>query len=214
MKTPSRTPKLTRRTSLISAGAIAGVLVAGTIAVGANIGILSAADDTELGSLSAAADLGLADGGTGGPTTKPAGATSTPTSTPVGTGASVPGSAQPQEFAVDAAGIVAVVPTAEGIRLGPVVANEGWRWSSSQSSPSAIDLTFTDGTRVLEFSASIASDGSITAAVVEPTGASTTSGTSGSTQPSGPEAGSGDDDSYEDDEDEDEEEHEGRDDDD
>ncbi len=48
---------LTSRTTLITAVAVAGVLIAGTAAVAANIGILNASNDSSIGSLSATDDL-------------------------------------------------------------------------------------------------------------------------------------------------------------
>ncbi len=45
---------MNKRTSFITAGAVTGVLLAGTAAVGANIGILNAADNGDVGQLSAA----------------------------------------------------------------------------------------------------------------------------------------------------------------
>ena len=46
-----------RKTAAITAASIAGVVLAGSAAVGANIGILDAADDTGLGTLSAEAAI-------------------------------------------------------------------------------------------------------------------------------------------------------------
>ncbi len=48
---------LTSRTTLITAVAVAGVLIAGTAAIAANIGILNASNDSSIGSLSATDDL-------------------------------------------------------------------------------------------------------------------------------------------------------------
>ena len=59
--TPGRTvafmKSLTSRTTLITAVAVAGVLIAGTAAIAANIGILNASNDSSIGSLSATDDL-------------------------------------------------------------------------------------------------------------------------------------------------------------
>lgn len=46
-----------RRTTLVTAGGIAAVIVAGAFAVGANMGILNASSDHEIGALAAAGDL-------------------------------------------------------------------------------------------------------------------------------------------------------------
>ena len=128
-----------RRTGLITAGAIAGVVVAGATAVAANVGILSAADDSEIGSLSAAGDLVA------------------PTETQVvdvyvddPPGTVAPSSQPPNdtyEFAVDSAGTVSVITTADGIRLGDVAANPGWKWSLAQGNATTLTASFTSGAR-------------------------------------------------------------------
>jgi hypothetical protein len=97
--------------------------------------------------------------------------------------------------------MVTILETADGVRLGDVVANPGWTWSSAQADASALTVSFTDGTRALEFSASSGPDGEITAAVNEPIVAAVANGS----QDHGVD---GDDDEHE------HEEHEGADDDD
>jgi hypothetical protein len=200
MSLPHEKIKFFGRTSLITAVAIAGVVVAGAVAVGANIGILNAADDSDIGNLSAAGDLIPAD------TQVVDVYLDEPTSPTTATTLSTQDAAVAQEFAVDAAGTVAVVPTPGGLRLGDVVANPGWAWSLAQADSSALSVTFTDGVRTLEFTASIGPDGTITAAVEEPIVAVS------------PAASVDDDDDYSDDDHEDDEheedEHEGGDDDD
>jgi hypothetical protein len=148
------------RKSMITAAAIAGVVVAAGAAIGANIGLLSAADDGGIGSLSATGgvapndtrvvDVYLDD--------------SASTAPPASTGPTPEG----VEFAVDPAGTVSVVETADGIRLGDVVENPGWTWRLVQADASAVTVTFTDGARTLEFSASVGPDGAIAAGVNEP----------------------------------------------
>jgi hypothetical protein len=167
MSTPHEKKRFIGRTSLITAAAIAGVVFAGAVAVGANIGILDAADNSEIGSLSAAGDLvpantQVVDVYLDEPTT------TTPATTSTTQESAAQDSAGAQEFAVDAAGTVGVIPTAGGVRLGDVVANPGWTWSLAQSDPSALTVAFTDGARTLNFTASIGPDGTITAAVEEP----------------------------------------------
>jgi hypothetical protein len=177
MSTPHEKKRFIGRTSLITAAAVAGVVFAGAVAVGANIGILSAADDSEIGSLSAAGDLVPVN-----TQVVDVYVDDTTTTTPATTSAMqdsaakdsvAQDSAAAQEFAVDAAGTVGVIPTAGGVRLGDVVANPGWTWSLAQSDPSALTVTFTantstTGVRSLNFTASIGPDGTITASVEEP----------------------------------------------
>ena len=149
-----------RRRTVITAAAIAGVAVAASAAIAANIGMLSAADDSKIGSLSATGDLGPADAQAVDVYVDDSASTTTPPSA----GQTADG----LEFAVDAAGTVTVVETADGVRLGDVVSNPGWTWSSVQADASVLTVSFTDGTRALEFSASVGPDGQITAAVNEP----------------------------------------------
>ena len=148
----------TRGAQVYAVLAIAGVALAGSAAIAANIGILSTADNSEIGSLSAAGDLAPAD--------KqvvdlylddPASTTTSPTAQPP----------DAREFAVDAAGMVSVVKSAMGVRLGDVVANTGWSWNATRTDTASVMVTFTDGTRTLEFGAAVGPDGSITAAVNE-----------------------------------------------
>ena len=106
-----------RRRTVITAAAIAGVALAASAAIGANIGILSAADDSEIGSLSATGDLAPADAQAVDVYVDDSASTTTPTSA----GQTADG----LEFAVDAAGTVTVIETADGVRLGDVVEQPG-----------------------------------------------------------------------------------------
>jgi hypothetical protein len=186
-----------RRKSVITAAVIAGVALAASAAIAANIGILSAADDSEIGSLSATGDLAPADTQVVDVYVDDSATTTTPASTGQ--------TAEGLEFAVDAAGTVTVIETADGVRLGDVVSNPGWTWSLAQTDASALTVSFTDGTRMLEFSASVGPDGEITAAVNEPIVAAVANGSYDG------HGADGDDDEHEHDE---HEEHEGADDDD
>jgi len=129
--------------------------VAGATAIGANVGILNAASSSKVGTVSAAdlttpnsqvVDVYL-------PSTTAVGAT---------TAAGV------QQFAVDAAGSVAIATTASGIRLDSVSPSVGWTWSLSQSSAKQLTVSFTNGTRTLEFVATQNADGTVSAGVNEP----------------------------------------------
>ena len=46
-----------RKTGIITAGSIAAVLLAGSVAIGANVGILNATSDSPVGTLGATGDL-------------------------------------------------------------------------------------------------------------------------------------------------------------
>lgn len=146
------------RTRLITVISIIAVGVAGATAVSANTGILNSSSNSEVGSVSAAdlttpntqvVDVYL-DG-------QPS-ASTLPTT----------GAAGVQEFAVDTAGTVGLTSTEAGLRLDSASPAVGWTWSLSQSGPTQLMVTFTDGTRTLEFTASQNADGTIAAGVNEP----------------------------------------------
>ncbi len=215
---------MNKRTSFITAAAVTGVLLAGTAAVGANIGILNAADNGDVGNLSAAVvttpvtepqviDIYL---------DEPVDASSTTTGPTV----TVP-QALTQEFAVDAAGTVSVEATETGVLLDGVTAAEGWTWTSTQAGDGELVVTFTSADSEYLFYASLAADGTIAARVDEPIvqivqvpAASSSSSNSGSSSVSSntTRSASHDDDHYEDDDhddhDDDHDEYEGGEDDD
>jgi hypothetical protein len=182
----------TGRTRLVTIVSIVAVSLAGAAAVSANVGILDKASDSSVGNLSATGDLTT-------PSTqvidvylpKDAAAPTTVTSVPAVASVAV------QEFAVDAAGTVAVASTGTGLRLDSVTPNAGWTWALTQSSPSDLTVTLTDGTRTLEFVAT-AVDGKVVATVNEPVVApAQTTASTGGGQPTDDEQeyeGGGDDD--------------------
>lgn len=147
----------TSRTTLITALAVAGVLVAGTAAIAANIGILNSTDDSSIGSLSATDDLIETTSTTGVPTTIATTTTSLPDS-PADAGGS---------YVVDDAGVV-TLSTSGGLTLVSAAPEAGWTVTSSQPAPTSLEVTFTNGVRTLVFSAVLGSDGVVTADVVEP----------------------------------------------
>lgn len=122
--------------------------IAGAVAIGANIGILDAAGASTTGNLSAAGDL-------------VAPATEVIDSVALADGTT-------QEFAVDVAGTVSVSRSDQGVRLESATPAAGWSWSLAQPGPNDLTVTFTDGARTLEFTASVTSDGNIAAGVSEP----------------------------------------------
>ena len=52
--------------------------------------------------------------------------------------------------------------------IGDVAANPGWKWSLAQGNATTLTASFTSGARTIEFTASIAPDGTIDAVVEEP----------------------------------------------
>lgn len=142
---------MAHRTALIAAGSIAVVIVAGTLAVGANLGILNAADSHPVGKLSAATSLTV-------PT--PPAATVTPVATvaaPV-----------PQQYLIKQAGSVSVTVGKSGVRLSDVSALRGWKWALAQTSDSRLKVTFKRKSAVYTFVAVRGPHGSIVARVDHP----------------------------------------------
>jgi hypothetical protein len=151
-----------RKTAAITAASIAGVVLAGSAAVGANIGILDAADDTGLGTLSAEAAISAPADNTGATVElDPSPATSAVTIAPSD-------DSGVQTFAVDVAGTVDIETDSSGLHVKAVHPNDGWSWQETTGGPNAVALTFTSGGDTLEFVASLNADGSLDARVDRP----------------------------------------------
>ncbi len=141
-----------KRNQILTAAAILAVGISGAIAVAANVGIMNAADTNTVGNVTSATDL----------------LTSNTQVVDVYLGSeSVPGGGQ--QFTVDAAGTVTVSSSANTVRLDQVVPTTGWTWSLSQSTTDTLMVSFTNGTRTVEFTATADANGTITANVSEPT---------------------------------------------
>jgi len=157
---------LTSRTTLITAVAVAGVLIAGTAAVAANIGILNASNDSSIGALSATDDLV--------PSTTLADDTpvllerSTPTSAPTTTQAPTTTVAAGASYVVDDAGTVSVSATPGGLALLDAAPGPGWTPTATQPDPLSLRVAFDNGTRTVVFTATLNADGTIAADVTEP----------------------------------------------
>ena len=131
---------LTSRTTLITAVAVAGVLIAGTAAVAANIGILNASNDSAIGSLSATDDLVPS-------TTLDAGvpmvveiATPTPTPDTTQVTTTVAGAAS---YVVDDAGTVSVTPPRPpGLHSSRQPPTPGWTPTATQPDPLSLRVAF------------------------------------------------------------------------
>ena len=154
------------RTSLVTAAAVAGVLIAGTAAVAANIGILNAADSSAIGDLAATDEL-LPTAGADVPTVT-VGEQSVPstTSTPSTT---TPPAAGAQQYDIENTGTVWVMTTTSGLALDHVAAETGWSPVLMQSDPRSLQVDFVNGERTIVFTAALADDGSIVVDVTEPT---------------------------------------------
>ena len=112
------------RTALITAGSIALVILAAAVAVGANLGILNAADSRPVGSLSASAAVKVV--------------RAQPTQVP-------------QKYIIRKAGTVSVVATKSGLRLVDVTTRRGWRWTLRQTADRRLTVTFKSGSAVYRF---------------------------------------------------------------
>ena len=133
-----------RKTATITAASIAGIILAGGAAVGANIGILNSSEDDTLGQLSA--EL------------QPA---------PESTSTSPDTSPSVERFTVDAAGTVAVRHVGDAIEVENVSPNTGWSWDDVSDSDTVIQLTFRHAAsgEVLDFVARTDEAGVVTARV-------------------------------------------------
>ena len=157
---------LTSRTSLVTAAAIAGVLVAGTAAVAANIGILNAADSSAIGDLAATDELLPAPGADVDTPTVTVTSVEAPETTAATT--TVPTSAA-QQYDIAETGSVWVLATRSGIALDHVVVEEGWTSALSQSDPRLLRVDFSDAGRTIVFTAELGDDGAVLVDVTEPT---------------------------------------------
>lgn len=144
------------RTAVFTFLAVSAVSVTGALAIGANLGLLDRSDDDALGELAAAGDLlpqpqvidVYVDDTTAATTTLPA-------------------ATDLQTFAVDAAGTVTLATTG-GLRVESIELAQGWSWAAQPAPAGAVAIRFTDGSRTLEFVATLAPDGSVAASVTEP----------------------------------------------
>ncbi len=170
--TPSPS-RLSGRTRIITVASIGAVSVASLFAIGANLGILTRADQSDLGTMSAASDLVPVD-------SRVVDVYLDEQGNPVGTSATDPTGAQ--RFTVDAAGTVDVSVGATAPVIDRIDAAAGWSAGPVTTTGGRVAVTFTDGTRTLHFAASLAADGTIVADVTETTG--------GAARASGPASGS------------------------
>lgn len=131
------------RTTLITTASVGGVLLAGAALIGANFGILNAADaSTQLGDLSAAA--------------VPVASSTTEATAPAASNDML-------RYQVADAGLVEISRSASGITFGVVTPAPGWRWTA-ETDPNGLAGTFSDGTTDLRFVATL-TDGEVSAEI-------------------------------------------------
>lgn len=166
MTSPKPSTPLSRRTKVITAASIGAVGLASLFAIGANLGILARADDSDVGAMSAAGDVPMPAAqvvGFGlGQQTDPLGATS----------AAVDGS---QHFTVDTAGSVDVSVIDGRAHLDLASPSDGWTATPATGTGADVAVVFTDGTRTLEFTAVVGPHGTVTGDLTESTTEATTS---------------------------------------
>ena len=143
---------MAHRTALIAAGSIAVVIVAGTIAVGANLGILNAADSHPVGKLSATTSIPTAEQAQAAPATPVVAVATT----------------APQKYVIKQAGTVSVTLARSGLRLSDVTALRGWKWALAQTGDSKLKVTFNHKSATYTFVATRGPNGSIVARVDHP----------------------------------------------
>ncbi len=210
-----------KKTAAVTAASIAGVILAGGAAIGANVGILRAADSGPLGELSAEISTTV-------PEVESESTTSTTrVTTPVAQQVSNDGSsASGQSFAVADAGTIDLEIVNGLLIIGQVSTAPGWAWEPGDATTDSVTAVFTSGSDRYEFSAFLGDDGIIFANVDQPVIVQAPA----ATQPAAPQYNDDSDDRYEDDDDryddddddddryedddDDDGEHEGRDDDD
>jgi hypothetical protein len=147
-----------RRTALTSAAAIAAVVVTGTIAIGANLGLLatqdaSAAPAAAVEEVAAPETIDLFLPVADEPDSVSGAADEIPTTE--------------QEFTIDRAGTLVVSFNADGLQVDSVSPADGWEWETTESADAEVRITFTDGQVAIEFVASLNEDGSLSATVDE-----------------------------------------------
>ena len=142
------------RTALITAGAIAAVVFASAIAVGANLGILTVADSRPVGTLTAATVV---------PAAAPA-----PTAAPTPAYEGAKKVADSQKYIIKKAGAVKVAYTKTGVRLVDVTAKRPWKWELAQTGDKKLTVTFKHDSATYTFVAVVGRHGKLTAKVDHP----------------------------------------------
>ena len=138
------------RAALITAGSIALVIFAGAVAVGANLGILNAADSRPFGKLSAASAAPATD------------------SEVIRVYAGEKSPDKPQMYVIKKAGTVSVSATKNALWLTGVTVRPGWKWALAQTSDSRLKVTFTSSAATYKFVAVLDRDGTLLARVDRP----------------------------------------------
>ena len=165
-----------KRTALVTAASIAAVVITGTAAVGANIGILSSADDSPVGDLGATTEVAapidlVVEVPTAEPSPNPE-ATGRPSPQPRATsvGEDPPGSSVRTEvFQVDQAGTVVVTVSGRTVQVASVEPAAGWSWTPDDDVPDdSLDVRLESASEVLVLHVEVRSDGTLDARIDRP----------------------------------------------
>jgi hypothetical protein len=147
------------RTGLITAASVVGVLAAGSVAIGANLGILNASGADAVGSLSVA-------------TTQPNAQVEQVVDDTQTTSTSTTQTTQVQpnqaEYQVEDAGTVSVTWDQTGITDAATQPAQGWSSTIDALAPEGVVISFTDGTTTYTFTAEPDDQGQLTVDVVQP----------------------------------------------
>ena len=146
---------MSHRTALITAASVAAVVFAGAIAVGANLGILTASDSKPVGQLTTAtvAQVGAAQPVQQYAAEQPAGAARQPAT---------------QEYIIRKAGTVKVAFSRKTVRFVDASARPHWTWKLAQTSDRRLTVTFRHGSNSYTFVAAVSRHGKLTAKVDHP----------------------------------------------
>jgi hypothetical protein len=142
------------RTALITAGSIGAVVLAGAIAVGANLGILTFADSAPVGQLSPGSVAQT-------PATAPAPA-------PVVAAAPAQQVADSQKYIIKQAGSLEVAFSKHMVRLVDVSPKRHWTWTLTQTVRKKLTLTFQHLAATYTFVAHVDRHGRLTVRVDHP----------------------------------------------
>lgn len=129
---------MAHRKAVVAAASVAAVLLAGAVAVGANVGILDSGDGG-LGELSAASAGTFSAGSSADGAAAPAETSS---------------SESHQTFEVDRAGSVTLDADGQVLSVASVQPSDGWTWTTDRRSDTELSVELTSGTDSLTLHAS------------------------------------------------------------